>query len=158
MGTPLQRTYCVFNQTGESFVGLNIRRADTALARLRGLLGQFRIKSAEGLWLVPSYGIHTMGLLAPIDLIYLDAQNRVIHMVEHLSPFRIAPLRLKSSSVLALPPHTIYSSQTHVGDHLLICPPEEMEAHLKKAAPVSSEPGPDSKGTEVQDARYRTFQ
>ena len=102
-------SYCVFNQTGESFVGLNIRRADTMLARLRGLLGQFRMKSGEGLWVVPSQGIHTMGVLTHIDLIYLDAAGRVIHTVEHLSPFRIAPFRLKSHSVLELPAHTIYS-------------------------------------------------
>jgi len=129
----MKRTYCVFNQTGESFVALNIRRADTPIARLRGLMGQFRLKSGEGLWVVPSHGIHTVGLLTPIDLIYLDASKRVIHLVEHLSPFRIAPFLLKSSSILELAPHTIYSSQTHVGDQLLICPPEEIEAYLVKS-------------------------
>jgi uncharacterized protein len=129
----MHRTYCVFNQTGESFIALSIERADTPMARLRGLVGQFRLKSGEGLWVVPSRGIHTVGLLTPIDLIYLDAGYRVIHMVEHLSPFRIAPFVLKSSSILELPPHTIYSSQTHVGDQLLICPPEEMQACLTKA-------------------------
>ena len=152
MGTETQRIYCVFNETGESFLGLNIRRADTPLAKLRGLLGQFRMKSGEGLWLVPSHGIHTVGLMAPIDLIYLDAQNCAIHLVEHLSPFRIAPIRLKSSSVLALPPHTIYSSQTHLGDQLLIFPPEEMEAYLRKAVPVLRKRHPDGKGAEVEDS------
>jgi len=140
----------VFNQTGESFLGMDVRLADTPLTRWRGLLGQFRLKSGGGLWVVPSHGIHTIGLLAPIDLIYLDAQNRVIHVVEHLSPFRIAPIRLKSSGVLELPPHTIYSSQTHVGDQLLICPPEEMEAYLKKAGPVLIRP--EAKGAELEDA------
>lgn len=136
----MKRTYCVFNETGESFVGLSIRCADTPLARLRGLLGQFRMKSGEGLWVVPSQGIHTVGLLAPIDLIYLDASNRVIHVVEHLRPFRIAPIRRKSCSVLELPPHTIYSSQTHVGDQLLICPLEEMQAYLKQASAAGTAP------------------
>lgn len=112
-------------------MGLNIRRADTALARVCGLLGQFRMRPGEGLWVTPSHGMHTVGLLAAIDLVYLDAGDRVIHLVEHLSPFRIAPIRRKSSSVLELPPHTIYSSQIHVGDQLLICPPDEMEVYLK---------------------------
>jgi len=151
-GMGLERAYFVFNQTGESFVGLNVRRADTSLARLRGLLGQFRMKTGDGLWVVPSRGIHTVGLLAPIDLIYLDGRNLVIHLVEHLSPFRIAPIRLNSSSVLALPPHTIYSSQTHVGDQLLICPPEEMGAYLKKTVPLLSSTGTDAKGAELEDA------
>ena len=152
METGIQRTYCVFNQTGESFVGLNILRADTPLARLRSLLGQFQMKSGEGLWLVPSHGLHIVGLLAPIDLIYLDAQNRVIHLVEHLSPFRIAPIRLRSASVLELPPHTIYSCQMHLGDQLLICPPEEMEACLKKAVPVMSTRDAGEKGAKGEDA------
>lgn len=133
-------------------MGLSVRRADSPLARLRGLFGQFRMKTGDGLWVVPSHVIHTVGLLAPIDLMYLDAQNRVIHLVEHLGPFRIAPIRLKSSSVLALPPHTIYSSQTHVGDQLLICAPEEMETHLKKTAPAWSRPDTDTKGAELEDA------
>ena len=110
------------------------------------MFAHLRMKSGEGLWLVPSRGIHTLPFLTPIDLIYLDGQNRVIHLVEHLSPFRIAPLRLRSSSVLELPPHTIYSSQTHVGDQLLICPPEEIATCLKNGFPVLSSPNPDGKG------------
>jgi len=148
----MPRAYCVFNQTGESFLGTDVRLADTPRTRWRGLLGQFRLKSGGGLWVVPSRGIHTIGLLAPIDLIYLDAQNRVIHLVEHLTPFRIAPIRSKSSSVLELPPHTIYSSQTQVGDQLLICPPEDMEAYLTKASPVLSRRNPEGKGAEREDA------
>src|SRR3954447_22542145 len=115
----MKQTYCVFNKTGESFLGLNISCADTSLARLRGLLGRFRLKSDEGVWLVPSRGVHTIGVLFPIDLVYLDAECRVTHIVEHLSPFRIAPIRMDSSSVLELPPHTVYASNTRVGDQLL---------------------------------------
>jgi uncharacterized protein len=55
----------------------------------------------------------------------------VIHMVESLGSFRIGPIRRNAASVLELPPRTIYSSQTQVGDQLLICPPEQMEAFLK---------------------------
>ena len=152
MGRAVKKTYCVFNLTGESFVGLNIRRADTPLARLRGLVGQFRMRSGEGLWVVPSHGIHTIGLLAAIDLIYLDAAERVIHLVEHLRPFRIAPIRLKSSSVLELPEHTIYSSETHVGDQFLICPPDEMDAYLKKALPVWRRRKAEEKGAKLGHA------
>jgi hypothetical protein len=32
--------------------------------------------------------------------------------------------------VLELPTHTIYSSQTQMGDQLVICAAEEMEQHL----------------------------
>ena len=126
--------FCVFNKTEESFLGLNIVRADTSLARLRGLLGRDALKSGDGMWLSPSQGVHTIGVLFPVDVVYLDSDNRVIQLVEHLGPFRIGPLRLKSATVLELPSHTIYRSQTHVGDQLVICPVEEMEIYLRNAS------------------------
>jgi len=94
-------------------------------------LGRMRIRSDEGLWVVPCQGIHTIGLLFAIDVIYLDENRRVIHLIEHLGPFRFASIRRQSASVLELPTRTIYSSNTQVGDSLLICSPEEMENHWK---------------------------
>lgn len=84
--------------------------------------------------MVPSSGIHSFGVLFPLDLIYLDENNRVIHFVEFFRTFRIAPLRAQAASVLQLPIHTIYSSQTQQGDQLVICPPEEMECRLSEEA------------------------
>ena len=124
-----RRKYCVYNQTRECFLSLGVTAADTMLARLRGLIGR-SLRSDEGIWVVPSSGVHTLGVLMPLDLIYLDANHRVIHLVEHFPTFRIAPLRSQSESVLELAPHTIYSSQTQVGDQLLICVAEEMEEWL----------------------------
>jgi uncharacterized protein len=126
-----QPTYCVFNKTRESFLSLSVAAADTHLARLRGLVGRLRLKSDEGIWVIPSQGVHTIGVLVAIDLIYLDSDHRVIHMIESFGSFRIGPIRRKCSSVLELPTRTIYSSQTQVGDELLICSPEEMEEYLR---------------------------
>ncbi len=120
------KTYCVFNRTRESFLTLNATVADTHLGRLKGLLGRLRLSSDEAIWVVPSQGIHTFGLLFPIDLVYLDDQDRVVHVVENLGPWRLAPIRRSSASVLELPTRTIFSSHTQVGDELLICTPEEL--------------------------------
>lgn len=128
-----KQRYCVFNKTRESFLSLNVAAADTHLTRLRGLLGRLRLKSDEGVWMVPSQGVHTIGVLFAIDLIYLDADHRVIHVMESFGTFRIGPIRRQCSSVLELPTRTIYSSQTQVGDELLICSPEEMERYLEES-------------------------
>jgi len=125
-----RRTYCVYNQTRECFLGLRIIPADTIWKRLKGLLGKLRLGYDEGLWVVPSRGVHTFGVVFPIDVIYLDEQCQVVYLVEHLPAFRIAPLKVRAASVLQLPAHTIYSSQTQVGDRLEICPPEEMRHRL----------------------------
>jgi uncharacterized membrane protein (UPF0127 family) len=129
----MQRRFCVFNRTRESFLSLSVAVADTHFSRLKGLVGRLRLKSDEGLWVVPSQGIHTLGVLFSVDLIYLDSDCRVIHLVESLGSFRIGPIRPSCASVLELSPRTIYSSQTQVGDQLVICSSEEMEERLKGA-------------------------
>jgi uncharacterized membrane protein (UPF0127 family) len=126
------RTYCVYNQTRECFLSLGVTAADTTFARLRGLIGRLKLRVDEGLWVVPSCGIHTMGVLFPLDLIYLDENHKVIHVFEHFPRFRVAPLKTQASSVLELPTHTIYSSQTQPGDQLLICAVEEIANRFNK--------------------------
>jgi uncharacterized protein len=127
----LRKTYCVFNQTRESFLSLGVTLTDTHLSRLKGLMGRLRLKGDEGIWVVPSQGVHTIGVLFAIDLIYLDSQDRVIQLEESFGTFRIGPVRANCASVLELPTRTIYSSQTQVGDQLLICWPEVMEEYLQ---------------------------
>jgi uncharacterized membrane protein (UPF0127 family) len=75
-------------------------------------------------------------MLFAIDLIYLDAENRVIHLIEHLGPFRISPIRIKCASILELPSRAIYSSNTQIGDRLLICTPEEMSQYYEDNRPT----------------------
>ena len=128
-----QTRHCVFNKTRESFLSLSTSVADTHFTRLKGLIGTFRLKSNEGIWVVPSQGVHSIGVLFAIDLIYLDAGYRVIHLIESFGTFRIGPIRTDCSSVLQLPTRAIYSSQTQVGDQLLICSSEEMEEYLRKS-------------------------
>ncbi len=111
---------------------MSVAPADTHLKRLLGLVGRLRLKSDEGIWVIPSQGVHTIGVLFAIDLIYLDSQNRVIQLAESFGTFRIGPIRKNCSSVLELPTRTIYSSQTAVGDELLICSPDEMKTYLKE--------------------------
>lgn len=128
----MKRTVCVFNRNRESFLGLRVVLADTIVSRLKGMLGRMRLKPEDGLWLVPSRGIHTIGMRFAIDLLYLDAANRVIHLIEHLGPFRISPIRIKCASILELRSRTIYSTNTQIGDELLICIPEDMKLYCER--------------------------
>jgi uncharacterized membrane protein (UPF0127 family) len=127
--------YCVYNQTRESFLSLGVAAADTAMARLKGLIGKLNFGLDEGLWIVPSKGIHTVGMLFPIDLVYLDESYKVLHVMESFPTFRISPIIAQTASVLELPTHTIYSSQTQPGDQLVIGVAEEMERSLRTGTP-----------------------
>jgi uncharacterized membrane protein (UPF0127 family) len=122
----VKSSFCAFNISRQSFVNLGVKVADTPLARLRGLLGKMRMRSDEAVWIVPSHGIHTIGLMFAVDVVYLDAEHRVIHLIENLGPLRFAGIWRQCASVLELPARSIYGSGTQVGDQLLICSPEKM--------------------------------
>lgn len=111
---------CVLNRTRERFVATNVAVADSYFRRLVGLLGKTRrwARAGRGLWIVPSHGVHTIGMLFPIDLIFLDRAMNVVHLEEHVRPFRISRVSLRSHSVLELPAHTVFRTGTCVGDKL----------------------------------------
>ena len=134
-----QNRYCVYNQTRECFLSFGVTVANTLFARLRGLIGKLRLTSDEGVWIIPSRGIHTLGVMFPLDIIYLDEDLKVIHTLEHFPTFRVGPLKAKAASVLELPAHAIYSSQTQPGDQFVICRASEITQYLNRAAPISTE-------------------
>ena len=113
---------CIYNKTRERFVATNARVADGYFGRLVGLLGTTRrwALPGKGLWIVPSHGVHTIGMLYPLDLIFLDRHHRVVEVEEHVRPFRISKVTFKANSVLELPTHTVFLSETRVGDQLEI--------------------------------------
>ena len=125
------KKFYVYNETRQSFLSLGVSIADTFLTSLKGLLGKRKLRNDEGLWVIPSQGIHTIGVLFPIDLVYLDANRKVIHLVEHLRPFRIAPIKASCESVLELPIRTICRSDTRIGDSFVICSADEVETHWR---------------------------
>jgi len=114
----------VYNRTRETFVATEATVADSYLRRLVGLLGKTRhwARAGSGLWITPSHGVHTIGMLFPLDLIFLDDKKNVVHVEEHMQPFRISKVVLKASSVLELPPYTIFRTGTRVGDCMEIAP------------------------------------
>jgi len=111
---------CVLNRTRERFVATNVAVANSYFRRLVGLLGKTRrwARAGQGLWIVPSHGVHTIGMLFPIDLIFLDREKNVVRLEEHVKPFRISIGSLRTYSVLELPAHTVFRTGTCVGDQL----------------------------------------
>jgi hypothetical protein len=113
---------CVYNKTRERFVATRAKVADGYFSRLVGLLGTTRrwVRPGNGLWIVPSHGVHTIGMLYALDLIFLDHHHTVVSVEEHLRPYRISKLSFQAHSVLELPVHTVVRTETRVGDQLEI--------------------------------------
>jgi Uncharacterized ACR, COG1430 len=134
------RAHCAYNQTRECFLGLEVRAADLPSAGIGELMSARPLKSGEGVWLTPFRGIPTASVPAPLDLIYLDDDCRVIETVESFPTFQASSSSPRAGSVLALPAHSIYSSQTQAGDQLVLCVAEEMERRLERLESTHSEP------------------
>lgn len=118
----LESSVYIYNKTRQTFVATEVTVADSYVRRLVGLLGKTRrwAQNGKALWIIPSQGVHTIGMLFPIDLIYLSKEKQVIHVEEFVRPFRISKVSLKTRSVIELPPHTIYRTGTQVGDQIEI--------------------------------------
>ena len=101
-------------------IGTRIVPADTFLTRLFGLLGKTHLEPGCGLLIRPSSGVHTMGMLFPIDVVGLDKAMRVVKVWKRLRPFRMTSISFKIQNVLELPPGQIDACKIECGDELEI--------------------------------------
>jgi uncharacterized membrane protein (UPF0127 family) len=111
-----------FNRTRQVYLATKLSVARTHWTRFRGLMGENSVSfgAGRGLWIVPSRGVHTFAMKFPIDVIYLDEGRTVLHLEKHLSPWRMAPVRVSAKSVLELPNDTLSLTGTALGDEIEI--------------------------------------
>ncbi len=116
-----------YNRSKNVLIASEVEETANAWKRMRGLIGlpAEKFSAGKGLWIIPSQGIHTIGMSFPIDAAYLDRKGRVIKLYHRLPPFRVAALMFKARSVLELPAGTLAHSQTEVGDILEITPEQD---------------------------------
>ena len=114
----------VLNCTRRQYLATRLTVAETHWTRFIGLIGQTAatFPQGRGLWIVPSRGVHTVGMRIPIDVVYLTDDNVVLHLEYGLRPWRFAPIRMQAASVLELPEDTVRSTGTTIGDELEIDP------------------------------------
>ena len=115
-----KKRIAVANRTRGTVLGDDIAVADTTCSRVVGLLGKRGLGQGGGLLIVPSQGVHTVGMMFTIDIVFLDADLRVLSVRSRLRPFRLSRVIWKARSVLELPNGVIRDSRTDVGDELQI--------------------------------------
>ncbi len=111
-----KKTVCATNATRGTVVGHRIRVAETGLTRIVGLLGERELLPGDGLLIVPSQGVHTLGMQFPIDIAVLNDDWRVIAIRRDMRPFRMTRMFWKAAAVLELPSGMLESTSTLVGD------------------------------------------
>ena len=111
------------NATRGTVIGTRIAVAETCFTRLIGLLGRRGLEHDAGLWIRPSSGVHTFGMLFPIDVIGLDRTLRVCAVWPRLRPWRISGVSWRTHSVIELPVGSIERAKIQRGDQLEILDP-----------------------------------
>lgn len=107
----------VRNLTRQTVLADRAGVADTSQARRTGLLKHSHLDTGEGLWIVPTEGVHTFGMKFAIDVVFLNKKRVVVKLRKNMGRRRIA-LSLRAHSVLELPVGVIDQSGTCVGDQL----------------------------------------
>lgn len=98
-------------------VARRVMHANTFWRRLRGLMGRRSLMPDEGLLLDPCNAIHTFFMRFPIDALFLDAEGRVVGVVESMPlwRWRIMP---GARAVLELAAGTVARTGIRQGDRI----------------------------------------
>jgi hypothetical protein len=139
-------TRCAYNRTRGYILGVEVDCGDFSYASLADRLPMLTPKSGAGVWMVPFKGIPATEVPVPLDLIYLDAECRVIEAVEFFPTFHVSPSSPPAASVLALPVHSIYASHSQPGDQVAFGLVDQVENELARLF------GPNASASVVQEA------
>ena len=96
----------------------SVQQTETAWERTKGLLGRRGLEDGEGLLITPCNSIHTFFMTFPLDVVYLDREDKVVKLIEKLRPWRMSCC-FRSAKVLEVGSRFIATSGIKVGDQLL---------------------------------------
>ena len=106
----------VVNRTRGTYLGVDIKRADSFRKRLLGLYAHRELPVGDGIWMIPCAGVQTVGMKRTIDVVFLDLAKRVIRVYAHLRAGRVIWWVRGAHSALEVPAGVVASSETQVGD------------------------------------------
>ena len=115
-----RRTLHVDNLTRNNTLVESGRVADTFLTRLRGLTGVRKLLPGDGLLIKPCTSIHTHFMLIPIDVLYIDSDERIVDMDVNMQTWRMGQRRPEARCVIEVPSGTLTQAGCEIGDKLRI--------------------------------------
>jgi uncharacterized protein len=116
----MTRSYRIHNVTLRHVVARSIGNADSLWCRLVGLLPYAKVAPDRGLWFENATSIHTIGMRATIDVIFLDADSRVIDMRESVPPNRFLVWNPRAKSLVELGAAENNRTNIRIGDRLAL--------------------------------------
>ena len=97
----------------------NVEVARSFAARLVGLMGRRNLPSGYALVIPACRQVHTFFMRFPIDVLFLDADNRVICLENGIKPYRATGYCRGAACAVELPAGTASEHGLSVGDRIL---------------------------------------
>jgi len=109
----------ITNLTKHTILARQVRVAETFFSRLKGLLGSGGLPAGKALVIRPCNSVHTFGMRYPIDVVFADAQHRVVQTVADMGPGKVT-FCLAGRYTVELPAGTLAKDGTATGDLLAL--------------------------------------
>lgn len=90
----------VIDRARDRVLARRVFLADGYFSRLRGLIGHAPLPADAALWIQPCQQVHTHFMGYPLHVVFLDADQRVLRVIEHMRPWRISPWVRQARTVL----------------------------------------------------------
>lgn len=110
----------VYNPAAQTQVVATGSVANTFWTRGKGLIGRKQLERGDGLLIDPCGSIHCFFMSIPIDVIYLDKQDKVVGVDRALQPWRMGGFYRGAKRVIEVPAGTADATNTKVGDQLRV--------------------------------------
>lgn len=108
------RQVLVNTRTGDA-IATDLEVARTQWERMRGLLGRDGLATGGGMRFDGTNSIHMFFMRFPIDVLYLDRNDRVVKIVRDLAPWRFSAA-WRAKATIELPAGTLRAHGVEVGD------------------------------------------
>ena len=107
------------NMRDESLVARRLRRADTFCRRLRGLMFSKTFPTGiDALILTPCNAVHTFFMRYHLDVLFLDGNLKVLHIIQGMKPGRFSPVVKEARYVVEMAAGNAVRYGVQVGDSL----------------------------------------
>jgi uncharacterized protein len=106
----------IVNTTRETTLADKAERAESFLARGRGLMFSPPLPEGGGLVIDPCNSIHMFFMGYPLDILFLDKDSKVVFMYRGIKPWRLGRVVMGAKQAVELPEGVIDRTGTQVGD------------------------------------------
>jgi len=105
-------------QCNQVVLAKQVEEAFSFFKRLKGLMFRTHMQSETAMLLAPCPQIHTCFMRFAIDVLFLDKQGKVVHVIENMKPWRLSPIVRHASQTLEMPSGTL-QGRVKTGDQII---------------------------------------